>query len=245
MEETLGSFPCLDRKVGPCGVSDEKRVAGEHDPGVRPAGEVGDGDAAVLGTMPWRVDAAEDDVSECDLRAVLEGVVRVLGLSSRMNAHGDAVLEREPPVTGEMVGVRVRLDDADDPDLAPLSFPEVLLDREGRVDDDAVTGTRVADEIRSTPERVVDELREDHDARPYQRLPLFLLKWVAQTAVQYAPLGGAAHEERRRQASIASATTNSTPMSATTPARARFCDGLSVAGVIVSATGQETTPPSA
>lgn len=48
---------------------------------------------------------------------------------------------------------------------------------------------------------------------------------------------------RLRQASIAIATIDSRPMSATTPASARFCDGLSRAGVIVSATGQLTTLP--
>jgi hypothetical protein len=87
------------------------------------------------------------------------------------------VLEREAPVPGEMVGVRVRLDHADDASFAMLGLLEVLLDRESRIDDDCLARARVADEVRSTPERVVDELREDHGrARPYQRLPLFLLK---------------------------------------------------------------------
>ena len=108
------------------------------------------------------------------------GVVRVLGLGGRMDAHGDAVLEREPPVTREMIRVRVRLDGAHDANVAPLGLVEVLLDREGRIDDDGLAGARIADEIRRTPERVVDELREDHGrARPYQRRPLFLLKCAA------------------------------------------------------------------
>ena len=65
----------------------------------------------------------------------------------------------------EVIGVRVRLDDADDADLAPLGLLEVLLDREGRVDDDGVAGSRIADEVRGAAERVVDELREDHGRR--------------------------------------------------------------------------------
>ena len=52
--------------------------------------------------------------------------------------------------------------DAHDADVAPLGLLEVLLDREGRVDDDRLAGSRIADEIGGTPERVVDELREDH-----------------------------------------------------------------------------------
>ena len=105
------------------------------------------------------------------------GSLRVLGVGCRMDAHWDAVLEREPPVSGEVVGVRVRLDRADDADVALRGLLEVLLDREGRIDDDRVTGTGIADEVGGAAERVVDELREDHGrARPYHRLPLFLLK---------------------------------------------------------------------
>ena len=73
--------------------------------------------------------------------------------------------------------MRVRLDRADDAHVALLGFGEVLLDREGRIDDDSVTGTGIADEVGGAAKSVVDELREDHGrARPYQRLPLFLLK---------------------------------------------------------------------
>ena len=75
------------------------------------------------------------------------------------------MLEREAPVPGDVVGVRVRLDDAHDAHVAPLGLLEVLLDREGRVDDHGLPASRIADEIRRTPERVVDELREDQAAR--------------------------------------------------------------------------------
>jgi hypothetical protein len=61
-----------------------------------------------------------------------------------------------------VVGVRVGLDHANKAHAAPLGFLEVLLDREGRVDDDGLAGALVADEVRSAPESVVDELREDH-----------------------------------------------------------------------------------
>ena len=132
----------------------------------------------MLRPMTRRVNAAKENVAERDLRAVGHRVVRVLGVGKRMDAHRDALLEREPPVPGEVVGVRVRLDHADDAHGALLGFFEVLLDGEGRIDDDGVTGTGIADEVGGAAERVVDELREDHGrARPYQRLPLFLLKY--------------------------------------------------------------------
>ena len=116
----------------------------------------------MLRPVAGRVDATQDDVSEHDLGAVLERVVGVLRLRGWVDAHRNAVLEGEPAVPGEVVGVRVRLDHADDADVVPLGLVDVLLDRERGVDDDGLTGARIADEVRRTPERVVDELREDH-----------------------------------------------------------------------------------
>ena len=177
VEQALGALARVYGEIGAGRVADEQRVAGEHDPRLVAAAAVAHGEAAVLRPVPRRVDAAEDDVAEHDLRAVLERVVRILGLGGRMDAHWDPVLEREPPVAGEVIGVRVGLDRADDAHVALRGLVEVLLDREGRVDDDRVARSRVADEIRGASERVVDELREDHGrARRYQRLPLFLLK---------------------------------------------------------------------
>ena len=185
VEEPLGALARLDREVGPCGISDEERVAGEDDPRIVAARPIADREAAMLWSVTWCVDAAQDDVAEPDLRSVGHRVVRVLGVGCRMDAHRDAVLEREPPVPGEVVGVRVRLDRADDADIALRGFFEILLDREGRIDHDRVTGTGIADEVGGAAERVVDELREDHGrARPYQRVPLFLLKYRRASSFQ-------------------------------------------------------------
>ncbi len=80
VKEALGALACLDGEVGPGGVSDEQRVPGEDEPRLVAARVVDHGEAAVLRTVSRRVDAAQDDVAERDLVAVLHGVVRVLGL---------------------------------------------------------------------------------------------------------------------------------------------------------------------
>ena len=80
----------------------------------------------------------------------------------RVHVDGNAVLEREAPVPGDVVGVRVRLDDPRQPHAAPLRFLEVLLDPVGRVDDDGHAGVLVSDEVRGASEVVVDELLEQH-----------------------------------------------------------------------------------
>ena len=83
VEEALGALAGLDREVGPRGVSDEERVAGQDDPRLGSARQVAHREAAVLGPVAGRVDAAQDDVAEDDLVAVLQRVVRVLGGGGR------------------------------------------------------------------------------------------------------------------------------------------------------------------
>ena len=60
------------------------------------------------------------DVADLDLGPVLERLVREGRPGVPVDADREAVLERETPVAGDVVGVRVRLEDADEPDAVPL-----------------------------------------------------------------------------------------------------------------------------
>jgi hypothetical protein len=128
----------------------------------------------VLGPVPGSVDAPEHDLTERDLVAVLLRLVGVLGFRGEMDADRKIVLERKTPVARDVVRVRVRLDRAREANSASLRFLEVLLDRKCRVDDDRLARALVADEIRSAPESVVDELREDHSVRERSTGPRYL-----------------------------------------------------------------------
>ena len=79
--------------------------------------------------------------------AVGERLERVLGLGDRVDPHGDALLEREPAVPGDVVGVGVRLQDGDDPHAVALGLHEVLLDRVRGVDDDRLACRGVTDQV--------------------------------------------------------------------------------------------------
>src|ERR671915_422921 len=71
-----------------------------------------------------------------------------------------------------MVGVRMRLEDADDPHAVPLRLLEVVLDRVGGINYDRLPGALVADQIGRAAEVVVDELAKQHGpnlARPAAR----------------------------------------------------------------------------
>ena len=73
-----------------------------------------------------------EDVAELDLRPVGERLVRERCAGSRVDPHGHAVLEREPPVPRDVVGVGVRLEHADEPDVVARARVQISLDRVGR-----------------------------------------------------------------------------------------------------------------
>ena len=164
VEEPLRALLRTDREVGPRRVADEERVAGEHEPRLVAARVVDDREAAVLRPVAGRVDDAEGDGTDLDRVAVVHRVVRVVDAGCDVDADRDAVLEREPAVAGDVVGVRVRLDRAHDAQSVPVGLLQERLDRERRVDEHRDARLLVADEVTRAAEIVVQELMEDHGA---------------------------------------------------------------------------------
>ncbi len=162
-------------RSGRAGIADEERVAGEDEPRLVAAGAVDHREAAVLGPVARRVDRAQDDVADLDLCPVLERLVREGRPGLLVDADRDAVLEREAAVSRDVVGVRVRLEDADEPDVVPLDLRQHGFDVIRRVDDDRDAGVLVADEVRGAAQVVVQELLES-TARRYHRPPLCIRK---------------------------------------------------------------------
>ena len=94
--------------------------------------------------------------------SVRERFVRVVGVRRAVDRNRHAVLEREPPVPRDVVGMRVRLEHADEPQVVPLRGVQVLLDPERGIDHHRFAERFVADEIRRAAEILVDELPADH-----------------------------------------------------------------------------------
>jgi hypothetical protein len=153
-EEAFAAFPRLDGQVGSRHRPDEEGIPGEQ----RPLGE----EAAVLGPVPRRVQAPDPDRAGLDLVAVGERVVRIRDAGVPVNGDGHVVLEGEPPVPGDMVGVRVRLQNARDPEAELVGFAQVLLDRVRGIDEHGLAGLLVSDEVGGTAQVLVDELPEQH-----------------------------------------------------------------------------------
>ena len=162
VEEPLRAGARLDREVGTRGVADEERVAGEDEPRLVAPVAVADGERAVLRPVAGRVDRPDGDRADVHDGAVVERLVRELRLGGAVDVDPAAVVEREAAVPGEVVGVRVRLEHAREPNLLVRCLVEVLLDPVRRIDDRRFAGVLVADQVRRAPEAVVHELAEDH-----------------------------------------------------------------------------------
>ena len=116
----------------------------------------------MLGPVPRRVDHPQEDGSNLDLVTVVQRVMGVVGIRINVDRDGDAVLEGEAAMACEMVGVGVRLDRADDPDVATGCLCDHGLDRVRRIDDHGDARFFVPDEVTRTTQVVVQELMEDH-----------------------------------------------------------------------------------
>ena len=101
----------LDREVGAGDVADEQRVAGEHRPGLAAAPGVAEQERGVLGPVAGGVEGLDLDLAEAKLPAVLERLVRVLGLGERVDVDRRAGRAGQAAVAGDVVGVVVGLED--------------------------------------------------------------------------------------------------------------------------------------
>ncbi len=162
VKEAFGADRGLDREVGSRCIAHEERVAGEHEPWLVEARAVADGERAMLGAVPRGVDRPQRDIAELDLRTFSQRIVLEARAGLAVHADGHAVLECQAPVAGDVIGMRMGLENDDDLDLVPLGGIQILLDRVGRIDDRRHAGSFVADEVGSASEVVVDELPEQH-----------------------------------------------------------------------------------
>ena len=116
----------------------------------------------MLRPMPRCMDAPQPHAADVDLAAVLERNVRVVDGCCGVDVDRQAVVEREAAVTGDVIRVRVGLEDADEPDAAPVGLREERLDGVGGIDGDGDAFVLVPYQVGRAAEVVVHELREDH-----------------------------------------------------------------------------------
>jgi hypothetical protein len=151
-------------------ISDQERVAGDHEPWLVAPRAVDDRETAVLRPVARRVQHPDHDLAERDLLPVRERLGVELRLGGGMHEDRRAVLEREASVPRHVIGVGVRLQNARDAQVKLLGVRQVLLDRVGRIDDHGLTRGLVSDQVGRAAEIVVDELPELHQTSVTGRL---------------------------------------------------------------------------
>ncbi len=87
----------------------------------------------------------------------------ILGRRRAVDRDRDTVLEREPAMAREVVGVRVRLDCPHDLHVPPGRRFQHRFDRVRWIDDCGDARVLVADQIRRTTQVVVQKLLEQHE----------------------------------------------------------------------------------
>ena len=130
VEEASAPSVRADREIRSSRVADEERVAREDEPGLVGARAVDDREAACApGGVRACGSRAGRPAPSSSSRPSVSASCGVLGLGGRVDRDRDAVLERQPAVPGEVIGVRVGLDDADDLDSVLRRLREHRLDR--------------------------------------------------------------------------------------------------------------------
>jgi hypothetical protein len=101
----------------------------------------------VLGSVPGRVQDADRDRSQLDFLAVLERLECVLRFGGWMDQDRQPMIECKPSVAGDVVGVRVGLQNPNELHAVCLRLLEVALDLVGGIDDDRNPRILVADQV--------------------------------------------------------------------------------------------------
>lgn len=106
-------------EVGPAGVADEQRVAGQDEPRLVGARQVGDDVGVMGGGVSWCCPCLEHGVAEFDQLAVGEFDVGKVHAGALGQVGGGAGAGDEVGESGDVIGLHVRLEHGDDRDAWP------------------------------------------------------------------------------------------------------------------------------
>ena len=122
-------------EIRPAHVADEQRVTTQHHRRDRTANRVGHHERDRLRPMARRVDHVYADLSKVHILGVVQRMERKIDLRVHVQHQLGAGRRGQRAVTGDVVGVQVRVDDVDDAILALFGQVQVRLDVALRIDD--------------------------------------------------------------------------------------------------------------
>src|SRR4030095_8615520 len=159
-------------EIGAPDRADEEQVAGQREPRRLAARQIGDQQADRVRGVARRVRDLEAHGAEHDLVAVLH--LLVLEDHARGPVHQDRRLHRlgQGAIAGDVIGMRVRLEDVADREALLRGEAEVLGNTVAAgVDDERSPGLATADEVREAAGFFVEDLLEYHRGLFYDQAP--------------------------------------------------------------------------
>jgi hypothetical protein len=168
-QQTLGEAPVEVRRgllapeVGPAHVAHEERVAGEHEPGLGAATEIGHEQRDAVRGVAGHVHHLERHVADPELPAVLHRIVGEGGIGGGVEVDPGPGPGRQRLVARHVVGVHVGLEDTGDGEPLAAGHGHVVVHAiAGRIHHDRLAGLGAADQIGETAGLLVQDLLEDH-----------------------------------------------------------------------------------
>ncbi len=158
----MGALLLLDGEVRPGDVADEQGVPGQYRPRLGAPRGIDEGERGVLGAVARRMECPDAEVAKLEFPPVIERFVLVLSCARAMDADGGARRRGEAAVAGDVIGMRVGLEDVLDRDTHVACEAQVLGDVELGIDDRRHAGPFVADQVARAAKVVVSDLAKDH-----------------------------------------------------------------------------------
>ena len=153
----------LDREVRPGEVAHEEGVARDHEPRRPGARLVLDHVRHVVRPVAGRGQGSDADAGDLHGIAVGKWLVLELDAGPIGDVDGGSRCRPKAPAAGNVVGVRVRLQDVRDLEAVLVRQGEVVLDVPLRIDDRRLSPVR--DDVGGAAEILVQHLPEEHSAR--------------------------------------------------------------------------------
>ena len=149
-------------QVGPAGVADQERVAGQDHPRVVGSGVVGDQVGVMRLSVSGGRDRLELGVADVDDLAVCERVVVEVDARALRQVRGRAGAGDQIGQARDVVGLNVRLEDGGDRHVLGLGERDVLVDQvDVGIDHGELASALAAEQIRGAGGFVVEQLAEE------------------------------------------------------------------------------------
>ena len=151
-------------EIGSRHIPDKQRIAAEHEARVLAARGVGDEERHVLGSMPGCRKRLQPHRTDLNARSPAQQLVGGRDAAAGRKVCNGTCRRDQPVATRDVIGVHMRVDNMANNESVGASERQVRLDIQRGIDHDRLAA--IGKKVGRTGEILVDDLPEDHAARP-------------------------------------------------------------------------------